>query len=54
MSWDSLTLFTLAGFGFLTLVITQLKELIAKLPDLIREFHAVQRALKDGKNRTGE
>lgn len=54
MNWNNLTLFMLAGFGVLTLVITQLREVLAKLPDLIRTFRAVQRAIGEERSEAGE
>ncbi|MEV4224859.1 hypothetical protein [Nonomuraea sp. NPDC049725] len=51
MNWNTLTLFMLAGFGFLTLMITQLREVLAKLPELIRMFRAVRHAIDKKANR---
>ncbi|MEV4059646.1 hypothetical protein [Nonomuraea dietziae] len=53
MNWNTLTLFMLAGFGFLTLVIIQLRELLAKLPELIRMFRAVRRAIDEKADEAG-
>ncbi|MEU4718758.1 hypothetical protein AB0G06_03925 [Nonomuraea dietziae] len=54
MNWSTLTLFMLAGFGFLTLVITQLREVLAKLPELIRMFRKVRRAIDEMRGEAGE
>ncbi|MCO6005258.1 hypothetical protein NE236_09695 [Actinoallomurus purpureus] len=50
MNWNTLTLSMLAGFGFLTLVITQLREVMAKLPELIRTLRAVRHAIDEERN----
>lgn len=54
MNWNTLTLFMLAGFGFLTLVLTQLKEVLTKLPELIRMFQTVRRAIEEKQSTAGE
>ncbi|MFI7030150.1 hypothetical protein ACIBK1_15735 [Microbispora rosea] len=54
MNWNTLTLFMLAGFGFLTLAITQLREILAKLPELIRMFRTVRRAIDEKRSEAGE
>ncbi|MDP9849546.1 hypothetical protein [Streptosporangium lutulentum] len=54
MNWNTLTPFVLAGFGFLTLVLTQLREVLAKLPELIRMFRTVRRAIDEKRSTAGE
>ncbi|SPT64508.1 hypothetical protein [Actinomadura madurae] len=54
MNWNNLTLFMLTGLGFLSLVITQLREVMAKLPELIRTLYEVRRAIDEERNEAGE
>ena len=54
MNWNDLTLFMLTGLGFLSLVITQLSEVMAKLPELIRTLHAVRHAINEERDEAGE
>ncbi|MEV6044588.1 hypothetical protein [Streptomyces sp. SID1034] len=47
MSWDDVTLLILAAFGAVILLLTQITEVLSKLPDIIRAWREVQRALRD-------
>ncbi|MET3987440.1 hypothetical protein [Streptomyces sp. PvR034] len=42
MSWDELSLIILAAFGCLTLLLTQVSEVLAKLPQIIRAWRQVR------------
>lgn len=46
MSWDNVTLVILAAFGCVMLLLTQIAEVLSKLPEIIRAWHEVQRALQ--------
>ncbi|MFC8590309.1 hypothetical protein [Streptomyces atroolivaceus] len=46
MSWDNATLIILATFGCTTLLLTQIAEVLSKLPEIIRAWHEVRRALQ--------
>ncbi|WP_326651364.1 MULTISPECIES: hypothetical protein [unclassified Streptomyces] len=48
MSWDNATLIILASFGCATLLLTQIAEVLSKLPAIIRAWHEVRRALQAG------
>ncbi|GHF32630.1 hypothetical protein [Streptomyces morookaense] len=48
MSWDDVTLLILASFGCLTLLLTQVGEVLSKLPQIIRAWQEVQRVLRSG------
>ncbi|MFF2548099.1 hypothetical protein ACFVUY_36830 [Kitasatospora sp. NPDC058063] len=47
MNWDTVLLFVLAAFGTVGLVITQLHEMLEKLPNLIRAWHEVRRSWRE-------
>ncbi|MET9930814.1 MULTISPECIES: hypothetical protein [unclassified Streptomyces] len=47
MSWDDIALLILAAFGCTALLLTQLGELLARLPALIRSWHEVRRAVRE-------
>ncbi|KAA8884271.1 hypothetical protein F3087_34165 [Nocardia colli] len=46
MNWESASLLILAAFGCLTLALTQIGEVLAKLPPIIRAWHEVRFALR--------
>lgn len=48
MSWDNVTLVILAAFGCVTLLLTQIAEVLSKLPEIIRAWHEVRRTLQAG------
>jgi hypothetical protein len=48
MNWDKVTLIILAAFGCATLLLTQIGEVLSKLPDIIRAWRDVRRALREG------
>ncbi|MFK0183338.1 hypothetical protein ACIQV1_03890 [Streptomyces rubiginosohelvolus] len=47
MSWDNLSLVILAAFGCLTLFLTQVSEVLSKLPQIIRAWRQVQDELRN-------
>lgn len=48
MKWDDLTLVILAVFGCFTLLLTQISEVLSKLPQIIRAWRQVRRELSSG------
>ena len=46
MSWDRVTLFVLASFCCLTLLLTQVSEVLSKVPPIIRAWRRVQNELR--------
>ncbi|WP_329179610.1 hypothetical protein [Streptomyces sp. NBC_01477] len=48
MKWDEVTLVILAVFGCLTLLLTQVSEVLSKLPEIIRAWRRVRRELNGG------
>ncbi|MFF8692025.1 hypothetical protein ACWD6K_12860 [Streptomyces sp. NPDC002431] len=48
MSWDQVTLLVLASFGCLTLLLTQISEVLSKVPPIIRAWRRVQDELRRG------
>lgn len=50
MSWDNLSLIILAAFGCLTLLLTQVGEVLSKLPQIIRAWRRVRNELCNGAN----
>lgn len=46
MSWDRVTLLVLASFGCLTLLLTQIGEVLSKVPPIIRAWRRVQDELR--------
>lgn len=48
MSWDNVTLVILAAFGCVMLLLTQIAEVLSKLPEIIRAWREVRRALQAG------
>ncbi|MFJ1783931.1 hypothetical protein ACIOML_06390 [Streptomyces anulatus] len=53
MNWDNLSLVILAAFGCLTLLLTQVSEVLAKLPQIIRAWRQVRNELRNGAPDTG-
>ena len=50
MSWDNVTLVILAAFGCVMLLLTQIAEVLSKLPEIIRAWREVRRALQAGQD----
>lgn len=48
MRWDTITLFLLALFGCVTLVLAQVSEVLSRLPQLIRAWREVRAELRGG------
>ncbi|ONI53611.1 hypothetical protein DDV98_06540 [Streptomyces sp. IB2014 011-12] len=48
MNWDNLSLVILAAFGCLTLLLTQVSEVLAKLPEIIRAWRQVRNEFRGG------
>ncbi|GAA5020470.1 hypothetical protein [Kitasatospora paranensis] len=48
MNWDRATLVILAAFGCLTLLLTQINEVLAKVPQIIRTWRQVRDELRSG------
>jgi len=48
VSWDNLSLIILAAFGCLTLLLTQVSEVLSKLPQIIRAWRHVRSELRNG------
>ncbi|MFF2023684.1 hypothetical protein ACFVW2_18070 [Streptomyces sp. NPDC058171] len=48
MSWENLSLVILATFGCLTLLLTQMGEVLSKLPQIIRAWRQVRNELRNG------
>ncbi|MFD5317253.1 hypothetical protein [Streptomyces sp. NPDC127098] len=45
MKWDDVTLVILAAFGCFTLLLTQVSEVLSRLPQIIRAWRQVRREL---------
>ncbi|MET8540578.1 hypothetical protein ABZW03_07970 [Kitasatospora sp. NPDC004799] len=45
MNWDDITVGILAAFGCVILVLAQIREVLAKLPELIRAWRRVRQEL---------
>ncbi|RKT18282.1 hypothetical protein BX285_2702 [Streptomyces sp. 1114.5] len=45
MNWDGITIGILAAFGCVMLVLAQIREVLAKLPELIRAWRRVRQEL---------
>ncbi|MFJ5924025.1 hypothetical protein ACIQF6_15650 [Kitasatospora sp. NPDC092948] len=53
MDWDKVSLIILASFGCLTLLLTQIGEVLSKLPPIIRAWRRVRSELDgDGDSAT--
>ncbi|MFE2596264.1 hypothetical protein ACFXCZ_07115 [Streptomyces sp. NPDC059396] len=50
MSWDDVALVILAAFGCLMLLLTQISEVLSKLPQIIRAWRQVRHELRGGTN----
>lgn len=48
MSWDRVTLLVLGFFGCLTLLLTQISEVLSKVPPIIRAWRRVRNELRRG------
>ncbi|MCZ0979412.1 hypothetical protein O1L60_10685 [Streptomyces diastatochromogenes] len=48
MSWDGITLFLLAAFGCVTLLLAQVGEVLGRLPGIIRAWREVREELRGG------
>ncbi|WKE72064.1 hypothetical protein [Streptomyces sp. WP-1] len=46
MRWDDITLGVLAASGCLTLLLTQISEVLSKLPQVIRAWRRVRQELR--------
>lgn len=46
MSWDSLTLSTLAGFGLLILGLSQLRDLLQKATEIVHAWRELRSSLR--------
>ncbi|MGY1435242.1 hypothetical protein [Streptomyces reniochalinae] len=44
MNWDAILLFILAASGVVVLILSQLHEVLDRLPALIRAWHEVRRS----------
>ncbi|MFD9246068.1 hypothetical protein ACFV0D_29910 [Streptomyces sp. NPDC059556] len=53
MSWDRITLFLLALTGCVTLMLTQVGEVLGRLPRIIRAWREVREELRGGGRGTG-
>ncbi|KOG08495.1 MULTISPECIES: hypothetical protein [Streptomyces] len=49
MSWDRVSLIVLASFGCATLLLTQINEVLSKVPPIIRAWRRVQNELRRGR-----
>ncbi|GGR25476.1 hypothetical protein GCM10010497_29470 [Streptomyces cinereoruber] len=54
MTWDKATLFVLALFGLVILVLAQVGEVLTRLPRLIRAWRDVRNELRDGNHGAAE
>jgi len=50
VNWDDLSLIILAAFGCLTLLLTQIGEVLSKLPQIIRAWRQVRIELRNDTN----
>ncbi|MFC9390532.1 hypothetical protein [Streptomyces venezuelae] len=48
MSWDSVLLTVLAAFGCVTLLLTQMDDVLTRLPRIIRAWRNVREELRGG------
>ncbi|MET9547613.1 MULTISPECIES: hypothetical protein [unclassified Streptomyces] len=53
MKWDEVTLVILAAFGCVTLLLTQISEVLSRLPQIIRAWRQVRRELSGETDRDG-
>ncbi|GAQ53635.1 hypothetical protein [Streptomyces acidiscabies] len=47
MKWDEISIAILAVFGCVMLLLAQVKEVLGKLPEIIRAWRQVRRELRD-------
>ncbi|AYN41690.1 hypothetical protein D9753_25610 [Streptomyces dangxiongensis] len=48
MKWDDVSLVILAAFGCVTLLLTQISEVLSRLPQIIRAWRQVRQELSGG------
>ncbi|WP_371652343.1 MULTISPECIES: hypothetical protein [unclassified Streptomyces] len=48
MKWDEVTLVILAAFGCVTLLLTQISEVLSRLPQIIRAWRQLRHELSGG------
>ena len=48
MKWDDVSLAVLAAFGCVTLLLTQVSEVLSRLPQIIRAWRRVRREWNGG------
>ncbi|MFF4155657.1 hypothetical protein [Streptomyces sp. NPDC001678] len=48
MKWDEVTLVILAAFGCVTLLLTQISEVLSRVPQVIRAWRQVRQELNGG------
>ncbi|QLH21295.1 hypothetical protein [Streptomyces sp. Rer75] len=53
MNWDDVTLIVLASCGLVTLLLTQINDVLDKVPQTIRALRRIRRALRDGTESEG-
>lgn len=51
MNWDSYALFVLAASGLLSLVLTQVRDLLIRVKEIIDAWRAVQRSARTSDSR---
>jgi hypothetical protein len=54
MSWDKVTLIILATSGCVTLLLTQISDVLSRLPQLIRAWREVRHELGRGSTTLGQ
>ncbi|MEU8471150.1 hypothetical protein AB0F30_25165 [Streptomyces sp. NPDC029006] len=53
MKWDDVSLVILAVFGCVTLLLTQISEVLSRLPQVIRAWRQVRQELRGGTDSGG-
>lgn len=48
MKWDDITLAVLAAFGCVTVLLTQINDVLGRLPQIIRAWRRVRQELDGG------
>ncbi len=51
VNWDKTTLIILASFGCVTLLLTQISDVLSRLPPIIRAWRRVRQELRGGAER---
>ncbi|WP_097870288.1 hypothetical protein [Streptomyces sp. rh34] len=46
MNWDNITLYVLAGFSVVLLVLGQLRELLGKVAEVVSAWHELRRNIR--------